>query len=133
MRRGFPSHWLIPLVLFLIILVHGSTLGLTDDEAYYWVLAQRPALGYAFHPSAGALLTAASQRVVGWLAGPASQFVVRMPAAACAAGIMALGMHWVRRAAGKRIGRAGLVLVSVAGIFALSWLMVPDLPLFLGW
>ena len=25
-------------------------LGLSDDEAYHWVLAHRPAFGYAFHP-----------------------------------------------------------------------------------
>ena len=43
-------------------------------------------------------------------------------------------MDWIERLGlGARGGRAFAVLVSFVGIFALSWMVVPDLPLILGW
>ena len=126
--------------LFTALMVHAASLGLSDDEAYYWVLAQKPALGYAYHPPAIALSIAAAQAALGWLFGHHCVGLVRLPAAACAALLVALGMRWSRRAGagagegGARVdpGRAGLAVVGFAGIFALAWMIVPDLPLFAG-
>jgi hypothetical protein len=128
-------RFLIPFLVFAVILIHGSLVGLTDDEAYYWVLAQKPALGYAFHPPAIGLVVALSQAMFGWLFGHHSAMLVRLPAAVCSAGMVALGIRWMESAgAGEAASRRGaLALVSFAGIFALSWMIVPDLPLFLGW
>jgi hypothetical protein len=119
--------------LFALILAHGSLLGLTDDEAYYWVLAQKPAFGYAYHPPAVAWAIAAAEAAFGWLFGANSTTLVRLPAATCAASILFLGLGWIREVGGTRVAHAGWMLLSFAGFFALSWMMVPDLPLFLGW
>lgn len=125
----------IPLLVFAVILLHGATIGLTDDEAYYWVLAQKPALGYAYHPPAVALSIALAQRLLGWLFGHHSAGLVRLPAAAYAAGLLALGMRWIRAAGGgeRAWSRGGLAMVAFAGMFGLAWMMVPDLPMFFGW
>src|SRR3954447_19174445 len=104
MRRGFPSYWLIPVALFLVILVHGSTLGLSDDEAYYWVLAQRPALGYAFHPPGMAWMIVAARALLEWLLRPVSVVVVRIPAAFTMAVLLGLALRWIRDVTGRAVG-----------------------------
>ncbi|MGK5085433.1 hypothetical protein WDW37_19265 [Bdellovibrionota bacterium FG-1] len=129
--RRYP--WAFPLLLFFLILLHGSVLGLTDDEAYYWVLAQKPAWGYAYHPPAMALFVAASQKLFSWIDGANTAFIVRFPAAASMAALLALGMRWLERAGAPRGISGAWILVSLVGIFGLSWMMVPDTPLFLGW
>jgi hypothetical protein len=123
------------LALFLVILIHGSAIGLTDDEAYYWVLAQKPALGYAYHPPMVAWLIALSQALLGPIFGAASAIVVRFPAALCSGAVLTMALQWLREVgvAQDKIKSSALALVSFAGLFALSWMMVPDLPLFLGW
>ncbi|OFZ42169.1 MAG: hypothetical protein A2070_07560 [Bdellovibrionales bacterium GWC1_52_8] len=128
--------WL-PVLLFTVIVIHGGFLGLglTDDEAYYWVLAQKPALGYAYHPPAVAWWIALSQLLLSPLVGAHHELIVRFPSALTSAVFLALALHWLRRAGvpQARLLRSGLVLLSVAGLFSLSWMMVPDIPLFLGW
>lgn len=123
------------IALFLVLMIHGTTIGLTDDEAYYWVLAQKPALGYAYHPPMIAWLIALSQKCVGWLVGSASTGVVRLPAALCSSAVLSLALGWFKQVGvgREKIRGAAFVLLSFAGLFALSWMMVPDLPLFLGW
>ncbi len=125
----------VPAVLFAVLYLHGAWLGLTDDEAYYWVLAQRPSLGYAFHPPAVAWSIAAVQSLFGWLLGPASPALVRLPSALYSAGILALALRWLAYAgvSEKNLLRSSWVLLGFAGIFGASWMMVPDLPLFFGW
>jgi 4-amino-4-deoxy-L-arabinose transferase-like glycosyltransferase len=126
---------LIPVAAFLILWIHGAVLGLTDDEAYYWVLAQKPSLAYAFHPPAVAWVIGISQALFGWLLGAHSAAMVRLPAAALTGGILAVAMDWLKVAGvdNDRQWKSGLLLVSFAGFFSLAWMMVPDLPLFLGW
>ncbi len=123
------------LALFAILMIHGTTIGLTDDEAYYWVLAQKPALGYAYHPPMVAWLIALSQAIFGGIFGAASTAVVRLPAAICSSLFLGMAVSWLKQVGVSRekIRGAALVLLSLAGLFALSWMMVPDLPLFLGW
>ena len=48
-------------------LVQAATLGISDDEAYYWVLSRSPALGYTYHPPMVAWLIRASDFLFGWL------------------------------------------------------------------
>ncbi len=127
----------LPWIVFFILLVHGALLGLSDDEAYYWVLAQTPAWGYAYHPPLIAWVLALSEKI-GWLLSGwhAGALWVRLPAAACVAALLALSRKWYLRRLGLSETRSfeslGFVL-SLAGIFALSWMSVPDLPLLVGW
>jgi 4-amino-4-deoxy-L-arabinose transferase-like glycosyltransferase len=124
----------LPVLLFLVLLAHGATLGLTDDEAYYWVLSQRPALGYAFHPPMVAWIIGLFDFSIGKTLG-LSPIVVRLPAALLAALVLALAIRWLRRAGTpeRELPAAGLVVAAFAGLFGMSWMMVPDLPLLLGW
>ncbi|MGK5087292.1 hypothetical protein WDW86_07015 [Bdellovibrionota bacterium FG-2] len=126
-----PRRWL-PLVFFFLILLFGQLFGLTDDEAYYWVLAQNPALGYAYHPPAVAWSITVSQFLLGPIFGPNSVMVVRFPAAFFAASSLALGLAWLRSTGVLLTRFSGVLLLSFPGFFALSWMMVPDLPLFFG-
>jgi 4-amino-4-deoxy-L-arabinose transferase-like glycosyltransferase len=124
----------LPLLLFLAHLIVGGTLGLSDDEAYYWVLAQRPALGYAFHPPGMAWMIVAARVLLEWCLGPVSVIVVRIPAAFTMAMLLALSLRWIRDVTGRAVdGLAALGLLSFAGLFSLGWMLVPDTPLFLGW
>lgn len=121
----------LPLVFFSVMLIHASRIWLTDDEAYYWVLAQKPAWGYAYHPPAVAWLIALSEVILRH-SGP---WVVRLPGVGCMALTLALAMRWLKRVGvvSEKLLSSGGLLLSFAGIFSLSWMMVPDLPLFLGW
>ncbi|MDR3608865.1 MAG: glycosyltransferase family 39 protein [Oligoflexia bacterium] len=125
----------LPLALFFVLWIHGVLIGLTDDEAYYWALAQRPAWAYAYHPPMVAWLIAVSQHVLGWLLGTHSSAMVRFPSAALISASFALVLRWFEKAgvSEERLTGAGTVVLSLAGIFALSWMMVPDLPLIFGW
>jgi hypothetical protein len=125
---------LYPLALFFIHLAVGAGLGLSDDEAYYWVLAQRPAFGYAYHPPGMAWMIYLARLFLEPLFGPTSALVVRIPAAFTMALLLALGMRWIRDVTGKQACAApALTLLSFAGLFSLGWMLVPDTPLFLGW
>lgn len=125
----------ISVLLFFLLLAHGAFLGLSDDEAYYWVLAQKPALGYAYHPPAVAWMIAGFQWLFGWMVGSSVSGLVRLPAALSSALILGLSCKWLRKVGldSKQVQRAAWVLLSFYGFFSLSWMMVPDIPLFLGW
>ncbi len=128
------SRW-IPLLVFGVLAFHGSHFGLTDDEAYYWVLAQRPAWGYAFHPPAIAWSLAIFQTVLSSIFSSGSSALVRLPSAFFTASIVGLGLRWMLDAGATETGlkRGGAALLAFAGMFAVGWMMVPDLPLFVGW
>ena len=75
-----------PIVLFLTLLLHGALLGPTDDEAYYWLLAQTPSLGFAFHPPGVLWLIILFEKTVGPLVHSIlgmdpHPLLLRMPAA----------------------------------------------------
>jgi hypothetical protein len=139
------KSWLPALLLGALLWAHGSALGPSDDEAYYWVLAQRPALGYAFHPPAVAWVITFFQKLLGgWLFPESSTALLRLPAALLSAGILWLGLDWVERA--RRFEEAGRptsfgktpwsdawTAASLAGVFGMGWMIVPDLPLFAAW
>ena len=113
LKRWLCSNW-IPLALFLVLLSHGAVLGLTDDEAYYWALAQRPGLGFAYHPPGVVWAIAFFQFFFGWLGPSAAAAVVRMPAAFFSAGIVALALAWIRehRQGDVSIGRGAVASAS---------------------
>ncbi len=128
--------WLVlPIIVFLVLLAHGATLGLTDDEAYYWALAQEWRWGFAYHPPMVHWMISVSELLFGWMTDRPEEIWVRLPAAACAAGSLGFGMAWMDAAGAHwgRLWKGGLASLSFAGFFALSWMIVPDLPLFLGW
>ena len=131
--EGLPLYAVV-LLFLLVQFFHASRLGLSDDEAYYWVLAGRPALGYAYHPPVLAWIMALTERwIVGW-GGTITPLTVRLPAIALSASLLALSLMWLKENGVSFLKgtRAAWVLLSFAGIYALSWLVVPDLPLFLG-
>ena len=122
-------------LLALAYLVQGAFVGMTDDEAYYWVLSQRPALGYAYHPPMVAWMIALTRLLLGWAIPAGSALLVRIPAIACMIGFLTLSLRWLERAGvpPARLRGSLLTLLSFGGMFALAWMMVPDLPLLLGW
>lgn len=124
-----------PILFLLLFLVHASFLGLSDDEAYYWVLAQKPALGYAYHPPAVAWMITVFQKLLGWLVGEHASGLVRLPAVLSTSLILALSLKWLEKLGLNMAerNRAFWVMLSFVGFFALSWMMVPDIPLLLSW
>jgi len=132
--KRWPAWIWIPIAVSLVLLLCSGFTGLTDDEAYYWVLAQKPALGYAFHPPMVAWFIDVSQFLFGWIFGKASTWVVRLPSCLSMGIVLALALKWIEssRPSEKGLRRAGLALISYAGLMALGWMMVPDVPLFLG-
>src|SRR5438128_2722 len=86
----------IPLIWFAILAIHGSGFGLTDDEAYYWVLSNKPALGYAYHPPMVAWVLASFRYLLGGVIGDHSVAVVRVASAFCSAAILAVSLRWIQ-------------------------------------
>jgi hypothetical protein len=116
---------LIPLFIGLIYLVHGSILGLSDDEAYYWVWSQYPNWSYAYHPP-----------MAGWLIYLFSfTNTVRFPAAIIAGILLYLSALWMKKQGvpKDKINFSLITLISFVGFFGLAWMIVPDTPLYLGW
>lgn len=129
--------WL-PAFVFASVWLHGATVGPSDDEAFYWALAQSPSLAFAFHPPAVSWSIAAVEWALGWLfpvpaAGTASVALLRLTSALYTAFILALALSWVRAVAHALTFRTVAIVLACAGVFGLSWMIVPDSPLLLGW
>lgn len=139
-RKPITSRpWLassaIAVTAFLVLYLTSGFVGLSDDESYYWVLAQKPALGYAYHPPMVAWMIFVAQKLLGWISGPSSAWVVRFFSSACMGVLVKLALDWIEEVSPKsrRPVLSMLTLISFAGLFGLGWMMVPDVPLFLGW
>ena len=139
------KYYGIPVIVFSALLIHGATLGLSDDEAYYWVLAQHPSWGFAFHPPGVVWMIAAFQSLFQGLMRGFPEGLVRLPAVLSTALILAMGLNWSEKIA-KTLApiaspnllawspfRSAGVILAFYSFFALSWMIVPDIPLFLGW
>lgn len=135
LNTNSSQAYFVPILIFVVFLLQGSTLGLSDDEAYYWVLAQKPSLGYAFHPPAVAWLIWVSEALLKGIVTLPSPGVVRFPAALTSAWILISALRWLEDTGvnQSKLFFSSLVLVSYTGFFSLSWMMVPDIPLFIGW
>jgi hypothetical protein len=131
--KRWPAWSWIPVSAFLILYLASGFVGVTDDEAYYWVLAQKPALGYAYHPPGVAWMIWLAQMALGWAFGPASAFVIRFFSCLSMGLMFALSLDWMNRSGARAGTRAAFSLASFAGLFALGWMMVPDTPLYVGW
>jgi hypothetical protein len=138
--RKPPAHliwltWLAALVCYWLI--QGFSLGMSDDEAYYWVLSQKPALGYAYHPPLVAWTMTAFETLTAWIPALSREGRARLGAILLAASFFAIGLGWVRsvlRSEQRREpGPGDLVLTLLPGLAGVAWMIVPDLPLFLGW
>jgi len=117
--------------VFGLLWLQGATLGISDDEAYYWALSRVLSGAYAFHPPAIAWIIHGFSKLLGGVIEP---WVIRLPAALGAAAVVALGMRWMRSASPELTAwRGGLVVAAFGGFFGAAWLMVPDIPLFVGW
>jgi hypothetical protein len=112
----------------------GATLGMTDDEAYYWILSQRMDWGYAYHPPMIAWWIHAVRSVLSpFLNEPsgASVQLIRFSSALLnGLWIWVLWRWW--KLAGPRPLRGLGVFLCFGGLFSVSWMMVPDLPLVFG-
>lgn len=122
------TFW-IALAFALLQIAHSSQFGLTDDEAYYWALSRNFSWGFAYHPP-----------MVTWLLGlfvqDADILQMRFVSAVLTGIILYLSLEWVEEVTGGAISKRkilALIPLSLVGLFSLSWMMVPDLPLFVGW
>lgn len=110
--------------LLALILVQALGLGISDDEAYYWALSQRPGLGFSYHPGGVVWAIWLSEKVLGFL--PYREWIVRLPFVAMIGLLL-----WELRAMSKTRSAFTLALTA-GGIWAASWLAVPDPMLMLG-
>lgn len=126
--------WLYPLCLFILLFIQGATLGISDDEAYYWALAQDPRWGFAYHPPGVLWLISAFDWLNVCLAGKPNPAITRLPAFLSMSAILALAMRWWLLAGvpTARVRVATFTFISFIGLFGLGWMIVPDTGLFLG-
>ncbi len=126
--------WFFPAMVTVVLGLHASTMGITDDEAYYWVLAQKWAWGYAYHPPMVAWIISFFENIFppflisreGWL---------RLPAVLVSAYSIFFSLIWLFKiGVSKQRGMAlGFLLLAFPGLYGASWMMVPDIPLLLSW
>ncbi len=127
---------MIPFLILVLLGIHASLYGITDDEAYYWVLSRTPLLGYAYHPPAVAWIIG----VFEWMFAPIRAFVpptliVRLPAILVSTLLVWTASRWFTLAGVQPFQnrRATLTFIAFPGLLGVSWMMVPDVPLLLGW
>ncbi|MGE0614415.1 MAG: ArnT family glycosyltransferase [Bacteriovoracia bacterium] len=129
MRIAPLPRWLAwsTLGVFGFYLIFGNSFGLSDDEAYYWVLAQRPDWGFAYHPPAIVWSIWLAERLV------SAEISVRLVSAVYAALIFFLGLRWILRAF-VPVSPGWLVAawLGTTFLYGFAWMAVPDLPLFAG-
>ena len=139
-KENAIRQWIaLPLGVFFLILIHAVTIGITDDEAYYWVLSRHLDWGYAYHPPMVAWWIAASRSFFEIFETPQNFYWVRImatrfPVALSGGALFFLILFWLKQMGltQKKLRWATLGLISFAGFFAGAWMMVPDVPLFLG-
>jgi hypothetical protein len=123
---AFPSP---PVFFFLLLMC--SFLGLTDDEAYYWVLSQKIALGYAYHPPFVAWTIRLFDMLFNWTSLPA-EILIRLPACFLTSISFALFSASLQPESEPSSFSQKKILFAFFPVFALGWMMVPDTGLFLG-
>lgn len=133
---------LLPHQLFFVILVafwlaQAMSLGMSDDEAYYWVLSQKPAWGYAYHPPMVAWIMGLSDWLTSWCTWMPREGRARLGGVAFSSYFFWVAIEWarstIREEQGREIEFQDLVFFLIPGLTGAGWMMVPDLPLFVGW
>jgi len=140
----------IPIIIGIFLSIHVSLIGLTDDEAYYWLLAQTPAWGYAYHPPIVAWCIWVSEQFFSFFGFYKHPFIVRAPAVLFTVFLIYFFIFWLKRShlifnhpnikkpelqniQDSHLLKGLLSFLTFAGIFGVSWMMVPDLPLVIGY
>ena len=118
--------------VFALLCLHSALVGMSDDEAYYWVLSQKLSMGYAYHPPAIAWLIALFDRPLKFIFSENFPLFVRLPAILGTLFIFASATQWMKRAK-VNSSRSSWVLLSFFCLSSLSWMIVPDIPLFIAW
>lgn len=131
-----PLHfWCAALPAFWLL--QAFTLGISDDEAYYWVLSRIPALGYAYHPPMVAWAIALTEWLTQWMDWLPHAGRTRLSAIFFSVCFWGLGALWVRRVLretqDREPGHLDLGWLIIPGLAGAGWMVVPDLPLFAGW
>jgi 4-amino-4-deoxy-L-arabinose transferase-like glycosyltransferase len=75
-RRALRAVQAVAIALVLFKFVHLMAAGIFQDEAYYWMWGQHPALSYYDHPPLNAWLLGLSSALFGW-----NVFALRLPVA----------------------------------------------------
>lgn len=133
MKRISAIEFAVPLIFFFVFFIHSVTLGMTDDEAYYWALSLRPDWGFAYHPPMVVWMIWFTRNVLGPLFGEASSIVVRFPSVLISSLMLAIALRSLKKVVlPENHLKAALCFLSMAGVFAFSWMMVPDIPFLLG-
>lgn len=114
---------------FMLRVATALSLGLTDDEAWYWALSISPQLSYAVHPPLSMWMIKLSTLFFG-----DTELGVRMPAIVCSA----LATFWLVRLVARmgwaRGAEATAILCLTAPLLFLGGILSgPDLPLFAFW
>lgn len=126
MPRAKQGLLLLTLLLLVAKLLLASALPLFGDEAFYWQCAQRPALAYADHPPATALLVRLGTAVVG-----DTTLGVRLPFLLLGALFPLVVFHLARPLVGPKdaylAACASLLVPGLGG--QMGSVAVPDVPL----
>lgn len=128
MTRAARPWWMLAAVLLVIF--QAASVGVSDDEAYYWVLGQHPGWGFAYHPPAVAWLVAIFEWLFGFLRAISPVLPMRLGAIACWWGCMVLARRWMGPKAFAGMG--GALLLGFPAFTGLAWMVVPDWTFLLG-
>ncbi len=124
--------WLLIVTSALLRLVSACSLGLGNDEAYHWLYATHPALGYYDHPPMMAWIEMVGLSLPG--AG-ASAWAIRIGFIAMFAGSTYLLARLTARFYGDRAGFLAALALNLTGYYGLaaSTFALPDGPLLFFW
>jgi 4-amino-4-deoxy-L-arabinose transferase-like glycosyltransferase len=130
-RTGIRLFIAVALALTLarIVTLIGADFGLGPDEAQYWYWSQTPDTGYYSKPPLIAWAIAASTAIFG-----DAEWAVRLPAPLFHLGSALFLFAAIRPYADGRIAAlAGLLWITLPGVFLSSSLMTTDAPLLFFW
>ena len=124
--------WILIVASALLRLVTACSLGLGNDEAYHWLYATHPALGYYDHPPMMAWIELLGLSLPG--AG-ASALAIRIGFIAMFAGSTYLLARLTARFYGERAGFLAALALNLTGYYGLaaSTFALPDGPLLFFW
>jgi 4-amino-4-deoxy-L-arabinose transferase-like glycosyltransferase len=117
--KKYKIEFCFGLVAFLTFIV-ALTVGLSDDETYYWSWSLRPALSYFDHPPLLAWTLWLSTHIFG-----KTNFAVRLPALLSLWSCSFLFIRWLKRFS-LPWKYALCIVISAPLFFVFSWITLPD-------